>query len=80
MQILNERNSFLVHNPRSNMNNNVGYLKSIDEVNNLAIGTDGIGADMFEETRFAYFKSKDINEIIHQFQSRIYIETIFFCH
>ncbi len=61
IQILNNRNSFLVHNPRSNMNNNVGYLKSIAEVNNLAIGTDGIGADMFEETRFAYFKSKEEN-------------------
>ena len=59
--ILNKRNSFLVHNARSNMNNNVGYLKSIAEVNNLAIGTDGIGADMFEETRFAYFKSKEEN-------------------
>ncbi|MBT8383276.1 MAG: putative aminohydrolase SsnA, partial [Ignavibacteria bacterium] len=61
LQILNKRNSFLVHNPRSNMNNNVGYLKSISEVKNLAIGTDGIGADMFEETKFAYFKSKEEN-------------------
>ena len=61
LQILNKRKSFLVHNPRSNMNNNVGYLKSIAEVKNLAIGTDGIGADMFEETRFAYFKSKEEN-------------------
>lgn len=61
LQILNKRRSFLVHNPRSNMNNNVGYLKSIAEVKNLAIGTDGIGADMFEETRFAYFKSKEEN-------------------
>jgi len=61
LQILNKRNSFLVHNPRSNMNNNVGYLKSIAEVKNLAIGTDGISADMFEETRFAYFKSKEEN-------------------
>lgn len=61
LQILNKRNSFLVHNPRSNMNNNVGYLKSIAEVTNLAIGTDGIGSDMFEETRFAYFNSKEEN-------------------
>ncbi|RKY99571.1 MAG: putative aminohydrolase SsnA [Ignavibacteriae bacterium] len=61
LKILNKRKSFLVHNPRSNMNNNVGYLKSITEVKNLAIGTDGIGADMFEETRFAYFKSKEEN-------------------
>ena len=62
LKILNERDSFLVHNPRSNMNNNVGYFKSITEANNLAIGTDGIGADMFEETRFAYFKSQEENQ------------------
>ena len=61
LKILKKRKSFLVHNPRSNMNNNVGYLKSIAEVKNLAIGTDGIGADMFEETRFAYFKSREEN-------------------
>lgn len=61
LQILNKKKSFLVHNPRSNMNNNVGYLKSINKAKNLAIGTDGIGSDMFEETRFAYFKSKEEN-------------------
>ena len=57
--LLNERDSFLVHNPRSNMNNNVGYTKRIPEVKNLALGTDGIGADMFEEIKMASFKHKD---------------------
>jgi len=67
LQILNKRKSFLVHNPKSNMNNNVGYLESIAEVKNLAIGTDGIGADMFEETRFAYFKSKEENRNLNPY-------------
>ncbi|MBU8912499.1 MAG: putative aminohydrolase SsnA [Spirochaetales bacterium] len=56
---LNERDSFLIHNARSNMNNNVGYTKRIPEVKNLGLGTDGIGADMFEEIKAAYFKHKD---------------------
>lgn len=57
--ILNEKNGFLVHNPRSNMNNNVGYNHKLASYRNLALGTDGIGADMFEELKFAYFKHRD---------------------
>ncbi len=57
--LLNENDSFLIHNPRSNMNNNVGYMKNIQKVKNLAMGTDGIGGDMFEEFKFTYFKHRD---------------------
>jgi putative selenium metabolism protein SsnA len=57
--ILNERDAFLVHNARSNMNNNVGYNHKLSAVRNLALGTDGICADMFEEMKFAYFKHRD---------------------
>lgn len=57
--ILNEKDAFLVHNPRSNMNNNVGYNHKLAEFRNLALGTDGIGADMFEELKFAFFKHRD---------------------
>ena len=59
IRLLNERGAFLVHNPRSNMNNNVGYGRRIHDVKNAALGTDGIGADMFEEGRIAYFKARD---------------------
>jgi putative selenium metabolism protein SsnA len=57
--LLNERDGFLVHNPRSNMNNGVGYDHRLPLVKNLALGTDGIGGDMFEEIKHAYFKHKD---------------------
>ena len=57
--LFNERDCFLIHNARSNMNNNVGYTNRIPEVKNLGLGTDGIGADMFEEIKTAYFKHKD---------------------
>ena len=59
ISILNERDSFLLHNPRSNMNNGVGYMKDLFKINNVAIGTDGIGSNMFEETKFAFFKNND---------------------
>jgi putative selenium metabolism protein SsnA len=51
--------SFLAHNPRSNMNNSVGYARFIHEVKRAVLGTDGIGADMLEEMKFAYFKHRD---------------------
>ena len=47
----------LAHNPKSNMNNGVGYTpgREIDKLTQL--GTDGIGADMWREARTAEFKS-----------------------
>lgn len=59
ISILNERNSFLIHNPRSNMNNGVGYMNNLHRVKNVGIGTDGIGSNMFEELKFGYFKNTD---------------------
>ena len=59
IDILNEKDGFLAHNARSNMNNNVGYNEQLLRVKNLVLGTDGIGADMFEELKFAFFKHRD---------------------
>lgn len=50
---------WLIHNPRSNMNNHVGYAKASLFGINSAIGTDGIGSNLFEEIKFAFFKAKD---------------------
>ncbi len=44
----------IVHNPRSNLNNAVGYAAPASRANPVALGTDGIGADMLEEFRLAY--------------------------
>lgn len=44
----------VAHNPRSNMNNGVGYAHPARWSNRIVIGTDGIGADMLEEFRLAY--------------------------
>ncbi len=59
IEILNNHDGFLVHNARSNMNNGVGYNEKLNHYKNLALGTDGIGANMYEELKFAYFKHKD---------------------
>lgn len=58
--LLNEHNAYLVHNARSNMNNAVGYHPKLSQLNNVALGTDGMGSDMLEEFKFAYFKHKDM--------------------
>ena len=58
--LLNERKSFLAHNPRSNMNNHVGYCDRLRQVDNLVLGTDGCGGNMFEEIKLAFFKHKDV--------------------
>jgi putative selenium metabolism protein SsnA len=47
------------HNPRSNMNNAVGYAPVQQMGKRVVLGTDGIGADMFEEAKFAWFKARD---------------------
>jgi cytosine/adenosine deaminase-related metal-dependent hydrolase len=44
----------IAHNPRSNMNNGVGYAAPARRSNRVVLGTDGIGADMLEEFRLAY--------------------------
>ncbi|WP_038162624.1 putative aminohydrolase SsnA [Trabulsiella guamensis] len=58
-RLLNDHDGFLVHNARSNMNNQVGYNSHLTQIRNLALGTDGIGSDMFEEMKFAFFKHRD---------------------
>ena len=50
---------WFAHNTRSNMNNAVGYAPVQRMGKRVALGTDGIGADMFEEVKFAWFKARD---------------------
>ncbi len=57
--LLNQSDGFLVHNPRSNMNNGVGYMNNLHRIKNPVLGTDGIGANMWEELKFAFFKNND---------------------
>lgn len=56
---VNEAGLTLAHNPRSNMNNAVGYTPVAQYRCPVMLGTDGIGADMFAEAKSAWFISRD---------------------
>jgi putative selenium metabolism protein SsnA len=49
----------VAHNPRSNMNNGVGRTPLGWLGERVALGTDGIGADMFEESRAAFLRRRE---------------------
>ncbi len=49
----------LVHNPRSNMNNAVGYARPTRFSGPVALGTDGIGAAMLDEFRVAFARHRE---------------------
>lgn len=51
--------SCLVHNPRSNMNNRVGYAPLSLFGERTALGTDGFPADMFEEAKIGFFRNQE---------------------
>ena len=52
---------WLAHNPRSNMNNGVGYAAPTTRGNRVVLGTDGIGSDMAEESRLAYVRLREFD-------------------
>jgi putative selenium metabolism protein SsnA len=49
----------VAHNARSNMNNNVGRARVRALGRRVALGSDGVTADMFEESRAAYFRLRE---------------------
>ena len=53
----------IVHNPASNLNNGVGYADPRRFSNPVALGTDGIGADMLGEFRLAYLLHRSVDVI-----------------
>ena len=59
IELVGEAGATVVHNARSNMNNGVGRTPLGDLGGRVALGTDGIGADMFEEGRAAFFRRRE---------------------
>jgi cytosine/adenosine deaminase-related metal-dependent hydrolase len=51
----------ILHNPRSNLNNSVGYADPARFRNQVALGTDGIGANMIESFRLAYVMQRSVD-------------------
>lgn len=54
-----EAGVWLTHQPRSNMNNAVGYAPLSHFPTRTALGTDGIGSDLFSELQDGYFRSQE---------------------
>jgi putative selenium metabolism protein SsnA len=59
IDIIRETGGTVAHNPRSNMNNSVGRAPVASLGDGVALGTDGIGADMFAESATAYWRRRD---------------------
>lgn len=57
--LVHAANATIVHNARSNMNNSIGRARIGQLGPHLALGTDGIGSDLFEESRTAYFRFRE---------------------
>jgi len=51
----------ILHNPRSNLNNAVGYANPVRFSNPIALGTDGIGANVIESFRLAYVMQRSVD-------------------
>jgi cytosine/adenosine deaminase-related metal-dependent hydrolase len=51
----------VLHNPASNLNNAVGYADPRRFSNPVALGTDGIGADMLGIFRLAYYLHRSVD-------------------
>ncbi len=51
----------VLHNPRSNLNNQVGYANPARFSNPVALGTDGIGGNMIEPFRLAYVMQRSVD-------------------
>ncbi len=51
----------ILHNPMSNLNNAVGYADPARFHSPVALGTDGIGADMIDTFRLAYVMNRSVD-------------------
>jgi cytosine/adenosine deaminase-related metal-dependent hydrolase len=51
--------AWVTHQPRSNMNNAVGYAPLAAFGAHSALGTDGIGSDLFSELQAAWFRGQE---------------------
>ena len=59
MRVVADTGATVVCNARSNMNNSVGHSPFNHTGNGVALGTDGIGGDMFTESQVGYFRARE---------------------
>lgn len=61
IEVVRSAGAWVAHNPRSNMNNGVGYAPAGALGERVGLGTDGIDGDMFAESRACYLKAREAN-------------------
>jgi cytosine/adenosine deaminase-related metal-dependent hydrolase len=54
-----EAGAWIVHNPRSNLQNAVGYADPGTLGSRVALGTDGMDGDLFTEARVAHLRARE---------------------
>lgn len=58
-QCLADREVWVAHQARSNMNNGVGYAGRLRTLDRVALGTDGIDDDLLAELKAAFFRGRE---------------------
>jgi len=58
VQVVHDKGGWIAHNPRSNMNNAVGYAPT-RALRRAALGTDGMDGDMLAEVRAAFLQMRE---------------------
>jgi len=59
LQAIGDAGAWVTHQARSNLNNGVGYAPVDSFPDRMALGTDGIGADLFAELQVAWFRAQE---------------------
>jgi putative selenium metabolism protein SsnA len=59
IETVRQSGATVAHNPRSNMNNGVGRAPIRQLGGRVALGTDGIGSDMFAESQAGFWRLRD---------------------
>ena len=59
IRLVQAAHTSIAHNARSNMNNSIGRARLQALGERVSLGTDGIGSDMFEESRTAFFRLRE---------------------
>jgi putative selenium metabolism protein SsnA len=59
VEVVRASGAWVAHNPRSNMNNGVGYAPAPRLGQRVCLGSDGIDGDLFAEARCAFLKARE---------------------
>ncbi|MDP2237229.1 MAG: amidohydrolase family protein [Bacteroidales bacterium] len=65
-KIIADSPAWMVQNPESNLNNNVGFFNSAGLGNNIMLGTDGMHSDMLQSAKAAFFSGQQYDTIDYE--------------